>query len=136
MLLARPPSGRLRIAHGLCQCAQLAAIPTALFASVSSPAAFRAHWKGNLDEMRQMGFATGWCNRHRYLNFANNQFTDRYLRFLREETPVRAVRSWTGSCFTGRCRCPTYDGRPQLSAIHWNDDTASSSSIPYDPLLE
>ena len=76
--------------------------PYGTFRDVSSPAAFRAHWKGNLDEMRQMGFATGWCNRHRYLNFANNQFTDRYLRFLREETPVRAARIWAGSCFTGR----------------------------------
>ncbi len=76
--------------------------PYGIFRDVSSPAAFRAHWKGNLDEMRQMGFATSWCNRHRYLNFANNQFTDRYLRFLREETPVRAARIWAGTCFTGR----------------------------------
>ena len=76
--------------------------PYGTFRDLSSPAAFRAHWKGNLEEMRQMGFATGWCNRHRYLNFANNQFTERYLRFLREETPVRAVRLWAGSCVTGR----------------------------------
>ncbi|MEN3000439.1 MAG: hypothetical protein ABDI19_01200 [Armatimonadota bacterium] len=72
--------------------------PYGTFREFNSPAAFRAHWRGTLDEMRQMGFATSWCNRHRYLNFANNQFTDRYLRFLREETPVRAVRSSTGSC--------------------------------------
>jgi hypothetical protein len=72
--------------------------PYGTFREFNSPAAFRAHWKGTLDEMRQMGFATSWCNRHRYLNFANNQYTDRYLRFLREETPVRAVRASTGSC--------------------------------------
>jgi len=71
------------------------------FREFNSPAAFRAHWKGTLDEMRQMGFATSWCNRHRYLNFANNQFTQRYLRFLREETPVRAVRAPSGSCVQG-----------------------------------
>jgi len=75
--------------------------PYGTFRELNSPAAFRAHWKGTLDEMRQMGFATSWCNRHRYLNFANNQFTDRYLRFLREETPVRAVRAWAGSCYVG-----------------------------------
>ncbi len=72
--------------------------PYGSFREMSSPAAFRAHWKGTLDEMRQMGFATSWCNRHRYLNFANNQFTDRYLRFLRAETPVRVVRAWVSSC--------------------------------------
>ncbi len=68
----------------------------------ASPSAYRAHWRGNLDEMREMGFSDSWCGRHRYLNFANNQFTDRYLRFLREETPVRAVRYLTGSCHSGR----------------------------------
>ncbi|MCS7066101.1 MAG: hypothetical protein NZL85_07490, partial [Fimbriimonadales bacterium] len=72
--------------------------PYGTFREFNSPAAFRAHWKGTLDEMRQMGFATSWCNRHRYLNFANNQFSDRYLRFLREETPVRAVRVYASSC--------------------------------------
>jgi len=72
--------------------------PYGSFREFSSPAAFRAHWKGTLDEMRQMGFATSWCNRHRYINFANNQYTDRYLRFLREETPVRVVRAGGGSC--------------------------------------
>lgn len=72
------------------------------FRDFSSPAAYRAHWKGTLDEMQGMGFADSWCGRHRYLNFANNQFTDRYLRFLREETPVRAVRFLSGTCYTGR----------------------------------
>lgn len=72
------------------------------FYDFASPSAYRAHWKGTLDEMREMGFADSWCGRHRYMNFANNQFTDRYLRFLREETPVRAVRFWAGSCSTGR----------------------------------
>ncbi|MFQ3611637.1 MAG: hypothetical protein SNJ72_09110, partial [Fimbriimonadales bacterium] len=72
------------------------------FRDFSSPASFRAHWRGTLDEMRGMGFADSWCGRHRYLNFANNQFTDRYLRFLREETPVRAARFVTGSCLSGR----------------------------------
>ncbi len=72
------------------------------FRDFSSPAAFRAHWRGTLDEMRGMGFQDSWCGRHRYLNFANNQFTDRYLRFLREETPVRAVRFLAGSCYTAR----------------------------------
>jgi hypothetical protein len=76
--------------------------PYGTFREFNSPAAFRAHWKGTLDEMRQMGFATSWCNRHRYLNFANNQFTERYLRFLRSETPVRAVRLWAGSCIAAR----------------------------------
>lgn len=76
--------------------------PYGTFRDLSSPAAFRAHWKGTLDEMRLMGFATSWCNRHRYLNFAHNMFTDRYLRFLREETPVRAVRLWAGSAMRGR----------------------------------
>lgn len=72
------------------------------FYDFASPAAYRAHWRGNLDEMRGMGFSDSWCGRHRYLNFANNQFTDRYLRFLREETPVRAVRFLSGSCYSGR----------------------------------
>ncbi len=73
-----------------------------IYRDFSSPASYRAHWRGTLDEMRAMGFSDSWCGRHRYLNFANNQFTDRYLRFLREETPVRAVRFLSGSCYFGR----------------------------------
>lgn len=76
--------------------------PYGTFRDLASPAAFRAHWKGTLDEMRGMGFADSWCGRHRYMNFANNQYTDRYLRFLREETPVRAVRFLEGGCIGGR----------------------------------
>lgn len=72
--------------------------PYGTFRELSSPAAFRAHWKGSLDEMRQMGFSDNHCSHYRYANFANNQFSDRYLRFLRDETPLRAVRIWSGSC--------------------------------------
>ncbi|MCS6922894.1 MAG: hypothetical protein NZM10_00795 [Fimbriimonadales bacterium] len=76
--------------------------PYGTFRELSSPAAFRAHWKGSMDEMRQMGFTDGHCGAHRYMNFATNQFSDRYLRFLRDETPVRAVRLWAGSCMVSR----------------------------------
>lgn len=76
--------------------------PYGTFRELSSPAAFRAHWKGSMDEMRQMGFTDGHCGTHRYMNFAMNQFSDRYLRFLRDETPVRAVRLWSGSCMVTR----------------------------------
>ncbi|MCS6923466.1 MAG: hypothetical protein NZM10_03720, partial [Fimbriimonadales bacterium] len=72
--------------------------PYGTFRELTSPAAFRAHWKGSQDEMRQMGFSDVHCGAHRYMNFAMNQFSDRYLRFLRDETPVRAVRLWSGSC--------------------------------------
>lgn len=72
--------------------------PYGTYRELSSPAAFRAHWKGSQDEMRQMGFTDGHCGAHRYMNLAMNQFSDRYLRFLRDETPVRAVRMWAGSC--------------------------------------
>ncbi|MCS6923478.1 MAG: hypothetical protein NZM10_03780, partial [Fimbriimonadales bacterium] len=72
--------------------------PYGTFREMTSPAAFRAHWKGSIDEMRQMGFSDNHCSHYRYANFANNQFSDRYLRFLRDETPLRAVRIWSGSC--------------------------------------
>jgi len=72
--------------------------PYGTFREMSSPAAFRAHWKGSMDEMQQMGFSDCHCSHYRYANFANNQFSDRYLRFLRDETPLRAVRIWSGSC--------------------------------------
>lgn len=74
--------------------------PYGTFRELSSPAAFRAHWKGSMDEMRQMGFSDCHCSHYRYANFANNQLSDRYLRFLRDETPLRAVRIWSGSCIT------------------------------------
>jgi hypothetical protein len=51
-----------------------------------------------MQEMQQMGFTDAHCSHYRYANFANNQFSDRYLRFLRDETPLRAVRIWSGSC--------------------------------------
>ncbi|GIV05877.1 MAG: hypothetical protein KatS3mg016_1452 [Fimbriimonadales bacterium] len=72
--------------------------PYGTFREMNSPAAFRAHWKGSMDEMQQMGFSDCHCSHYRYANFANNQFSDRYLRFLRDETPLRAVRIWSGSC--------------------------------------
>lgn len=72
--------------------------PYGTFREMSSPAAFRAHWKGSMDEMQQMGFTDCHCSHYRYANFANNQFSDRYLRFLRDETPLRAARIWSGSC--------------------------------------
>lgn len=59
-------------------------------------AAFRAHWKGSLQEMRNLSFDDCWCGSHRYLNFAKNIVSDNYLRFLSEETPVRAVRQLGG----------------------------------------
>lgn len=74
--------------------------PYGTFRELVSPAAYRAHWRGSMDEMQQMGFTDAHCSHYRYLNFANNQFSDRYLRFLRDETPVRAVRIWSGSCMT------------------------------------
>ena len=72
--------------------------PYGTFREMNSPAAFRAHWKGSMQEMQQMGFTDAHCSHYRYANFANNQFSDRYLRFLRDETPLRAVRIWSGSC--------------------------------------
>lgn len=72
--------------------------PYGTFREMTSPAAFRAHWKGSMDEMRQMGFSDCHCGPYRYANFAMNQFSERYLRFLRDETPLRAVRLWAGSC--------------------------------------
>jgi hypothetical protein len=72
--------------------------PFGTFREMNSPAAFRAHWKGSMLEMQQMGFTDAHCSHYRYANFANNQFSDRYLRFLRDETPMRAVRIWSGSC--------------------------------------
>lgn len=72
--------------------------PFGTFREMNSPGAFRAHWKGSMLEMQQMGFSDAHCSHYRYANFANNQFSDRYLRFLRDETPLRAVRIWSGSC--------------------------------------
>jgi hypothetical protein len=74
--------------------------PYGTFRELSSPAAFRAHWKGTMQEMQQMGFTDAHCSHYRYANFANNQFSDRYLRFLRDETPMRAVRIWSGGCIS------------------------------------
>jgi hypothetical protein len=74
--------------------------PYGTFRELSSPAAFRAHWKGSMQEMQQMGFTDAHCSHYRYANFANNQLSERYLRFLRDETPMRAVRIWSGSCIS------------------------------------
>jgi len=73
--------------------------PDGTFRELSSPAAFRAHWRGSMLEMQQMGFTDAHCSHYRYANFASNQISDRYLRFLRDETPMRAVRIWSGSCY-------------------------------------
>ncbi|GIV13604.1 MAG: hypothetical protein KatS3mg021_1886 [Fimbriimonadales bacterium] len=64
------------------ECNELGPILTEPFATSRLPLPFGRTGKARLDEMRGMGFADSWCGRHRYLNFANNQYTDRYLRFF------------------------------------------------------
>jgi hypothetical protein len=52
-----------------------------------------------MQEMQQMGFTDAHCSHYRYANFANNQFSDRYLRFLRDETPYGSAH------LVGQLRC-------------------------------